>query len=829
MSLHSWFGRITQRSDEEPSPAATETLPIHSSLHAGLQRYIAEVSRDEGRRLGTIQPRRYGAATDLLARPGHELLELLHASMALRAGTTTGQVGSGFVGRAALDALLHEILRSRLPYTSHDLCLVIDQVVEQRSAGNVSWLPSLVTAVETYARRRGVSDSLSASLGGLCEQLRWVQPLGGDHNLRARLDGLLHQTSPLRRNSNSLRKIQPAPSPLTGHNTVTLMRKPKAERQSCQTPTRTIPSEDWVRNGYGLVAQYGSDQLEMLIKPAFAAVCKDNRHPIDPQMERVLKGYIWMCGMMESEEMADQLAMLAASAFHKLASGSIRSLRVGRTCIDTLALMRIPAALRALTELRTALAEPQVTKLLDQAVNKASQRQGTRPEEVAEAVAPTFGFDSNSTTTRKVGPYTAYLRVGQFCRIEIRWQKGQEVFDDMPADVRSEHVARFVELTKEIREFERALSVQRMRLERLMLTQREWHRPEFEQKYLFHPLIASLCSRLVWQISWDEVVVAGMWDGEFFRHYDGQALEVPEKAMFSLWHPVYSDEDYTKDWQQYLQRNRIMQPFAQAHRECYAPFEEELDEGLETHVSSRRLAGHALEQARLSTGANQRGWQLPALLPSDESATARLELPSWQLIAEWDIEGIPGPTDKVGRLACVSSDRVTFMPLYGDQPVPLGDVPPICYSEVMRDIEVLIGQSSTAHQVSWRDRLAALGFPDYWEAAPFRTSSEIARNRASLLAEILRQRPYESQCRLEGCVAVVRGKLRTYRVDLGCGLVRIGQKLVRLPDVPLLEVRWLPFENDPVLRTILTRVELLAHDSEIEDARIREELTGGYG
>ena len=125
--------------------------------------------------------------------------------------------------------------------------------------------------------------------------------------------------------------------------------------------------------------------------------------------QRVLKGYIWMCGMMESGAMTSQLTILAASAYTRLSSGEYRSGRIGKTCLATLANMRPPAALCALRELRTIVNEPALCKQIDLAIEKAAQRGGARLEEMVDTVAPAFGFDKDGRCIGRVGKYTARL------------------------------------------------------------------------------------------------------------------------------------------------------------------------------------------------------------------------------------------------------------------------------------------------------------------------------------------------------------------------------------------------------------------------------------
>jgi hypothetical protein len=172
--------------------------------------------------------------------------------------------------------------------------------------------------------------------------------------------------------------------------------------------------------------------------------------------------------------------------------------------------------------------------------------------------------------------------------------------------------------------------------------------------------------------------------------------------------------------------------------------------------------------------------------------------------------------------------------------VPLRDVPPVAFSEVMRDVDLLVGVASIGHDPTWLDGGGDAQHPSRWRAGPAATywrdfnAAELTESgyaRRFFLEDLLPKLAIAERCELDARHLVVRGKLRTYRIHLGSGNVTMEPEGRYLCIVVKNEAAaaagggvFLPFEGDRLLSAILSKAFLLARDEAIKDPAIRRQI-----
>jgi hypothetical protein len=158
---------------------------------------------------------------------------------------------------------------------------------------------------------------------------------------------------------------------------------------------------------------------------------------------------------------------------------------------------------------------------------------------------------------------------------------------------------------------------------------------------------------------------------------------------------------------------------------------------------------------------------------------------------------------------------------------PLADVPPLVFSEAMRDVDLFVGVTSIAADPDWTD-----GGPQrtYWERAGFAELTESAEARRDALERILPRLKIADRCTLDGRFLTVRGDLRTYKIHLGSANILMepdDSYLCIVPSPRSGEGKvFLPFE-DARLSLILSKAFLLAADTEITDESILLQIKRG--
>ena len=184
----------------------------------------------------------------------------------------------------------------------------------------------------------------------------------------------------------------------------------------------------------------------------------------------------------------------------------------------------------------------------------------------------------------------------------------------------------------------------------------------------------------------------------------------------------------------------------------------------------------------------------------------------------------------------LSTDQVRFLPLDENgqsglhHPLPLENVPPLVFSEVMRDVDLFVGVTSIGNDPAWQQHGAG-ALTDYWQQFSFGDLSQTAKTRQQTLETIVPRLAIAKQCQFDGSFLVVEGKLRTYKIHLGSGNVLMspndqylcivqkrGSGTSRTDNI------YLPFEGDNTLSLILSKAFLLADDDKIKDPTIANQI-----
>ena len=243
----------------------------------------------------------------------------------------------------------------------------------------------------------------------------------------------------------------------------------------------------------------------------------------------------------------------------------------------------------------------------------------------------------------------------------------------------------------------------------------------------------------------------------------------------------------------------------------------------------------------------------------DAYPPASRELPAWGLRAEFWIEGIGADygtdTNDAGVYLRVASDQVRFYrmdaaaniahaggggymanaggPGRGDvnEPLPLEQVPPLAFSEIMRDVDLFVGVASVGNDPAWQDGGPEGRHRDYWHSYSFGELSATAATRREVLQQLVPLLKIAPRCSFEERFLVVRGDKRTYKIHLGSGniLMEPDQYLCIVPDARARSGEpavLLPFEGDSVLSVILSKALLLADDTKIKDPTIVQQIGG---
>jgi hypothetical protein len=307
-----------------------------------------------------------------------------------------------------------------------------------------------------------------------------------------------------------------------------------------------------------------------------------------------------------------------------------------------------------------------------------------------------------------------------------------------------------------------------------------------------HPILAPMIGQLIW------VDQAGRsWQREGASFTDASLAKGKPKGALRLAHPVdmVADKSWVA-WQERVFAAGRRQPFKQVFRELYVLTAAERKQ----EPASHRYDGHQIQPRQALALLGRRGW-----LTSHETGTSRV-FHQYGLAARLDfLDGFLTPLE--ADLATLSGVYFTRRGEYLAE--PLESVPPIVFSEAMRDVDLVV---SVAH-AGGVDPEASHSTTEMREALIRETARLLKLTNISFV----------------GDHAVIAGALGEYSLHLGSGTVhrRPGGAVCIIPVGSQHRGRlFLPFaDDDPKTAEVVAKALLLARDEDIKDPSILEQLT----
>lgn len=308
------------------------------------------------------------------------------------------------------------------------------------------------------------------------------------------------------------------------------------------------------------------------------------------------------------------------------------------------------------------------------------------------------------------------------------------------------------------------------------------------------PLLSPLLARLVF--IGDGIVGYPTDGGKALRDFAGDTKPIKVKSL-RLAHPTdLASGGHWHDWQHDCFSNERVQPFKQLFRELYVLTP---DERAEPHAA-RRYAGHQVQPRQALALLGSRGW-----VSSPDEGVFRtfhdIGLVAWLTVQE--------PFFTPADIEELTLEAVRFRKKGEWQPVALADVPERAFSEVMRDLDLVV---SVAHR----------GGVD-----PEATASTI-QMRTDLVRETTRLLKLDNVRLDGGSHAFIDGKRGNYNIHLGSGIVhrQPGGMLLIVPVGSQHRGRlFLPFaDDDPRSAEVVSKVLLLARDEQIKDPNLLSQM-----
>ncbi|NVI89916.1 DUF4132 domain-containing protein [Actinomadura sp. BRA 177] len=466
-----------------------------------------------------------------------------------------------------------------------------------------------------------------------------------------------------------------------------------------------------------------------------------------------------------------------------------------------------PELVTAIRAVRRNVRHAGVPKQLDKMLKKVDAA-------LAERTKVALRLPDPGDLRRDLGDYTATITVTG--KAELTFEKDGKPLKGVPAPVRRDHKAELKELRDAVKRVDAQLATLSRALEGGFTADASHPFGRWRDTLVHHTIAGPTVRRLLWEIE----VAPGEWK-TVLPETDG-IPDAADDAPVRLWHPIRSEPDEIRAWRGLLIDRQIRQPFKQAFREIYLLTPAEV----ETGTYSNRFAAHLVHYRRMFALFRARGWTSRLLGPWDEGgadeATRTLAAGEWRarfshVLADWE-----------GEQEIAGTNRVLFdRRLDGAwRTAPLADVPPLVFSEAMRDVDLFVGVTSIAADPMWEDGEAH----EYWVREWHADLNESTQTRKDALARILPRTKIADRCSIDGRYLVVQGELRTYKIHLGSANIVMEPDdtfLCIVPERRALGAKvFLPFEDER-LALILSKAFLLAADDKITDESILLQIKRG--
>ena len=504
------------------------------------------------------------------------------------------------------------------------------------------------------------------------------------------------------------------------------------------------------------------------------------------------------------------LTKLAEKCFTKIPRVGPVSRKLGDTILTLLEESETIEGLGVLINLKARNKYPVFRDALKIAFKKAVNYSKLNPNEVEDYFINDYGLINGKVTIR-FGEFRSEVEVENFSKVNIVWYKPDgSLQKSVPAKVKNDFSSELKIWKAKHKDIKKELSGQKQRLEGFWHKKKSWSFNNWKQYILEHELLGFLTKPIIWQFEIGEKKFSAMWnDGELINS-NGTKITQFHDSNVSLWHPCNASLEEVQDWRNFILTNEIKQPFKQAYREIYLVTDAEVT----TSTYSNRYLNHIIRHQKFVALAKQRLWEYASVFAVDYP---NIEYSDYKIKATLDING---------RHEYVTTERVHFRDISKNEAMPMEEIPPIIFSETMRDVDLFVGVCSIGAEEIWHGNLHR----DYWSGYSKSKLSETAETRKSILKNIIPRLKIKDQCELTDKYLIIKGKVRTYKIHLGSGNILMepnDQYLCIVPDRSKKsnsDKIFLPIDDDYIFSIILSKALLLADDDKITDQVILNQI-----
>jgi hypothetical protein len=585
------------------------------------------------------------------------------------------------------------------------------------------------------------------------------------------------------------------------------------------------PTAKWKAQAAGLLATIGMAEFTAGLAELLRQTTPDPNR-LDPSLD-ILKGFVWAAPLIGAGELAGAVGRFAERCFGKVRGVGARSVKLGNAALHALSEMAgEPQAGAELFRLKTLIKYPSARKVIEQRIEELAARAGQSVDDLEDKALPDYGLSPGGTLRETFGEATAELHLTATATAVAWTGAGGKPVKAPPAGVKLDYKEELAAFQLHAKDIERARAAQALRLEQGWLEQRTWRLGDWRASFLAHPLRRPLTEALIWRVEEDGRHVSVLPAQGRLLDCAGDEACFADDARVSLWHPLDGTPEEVLAWRARIVEVGLTQPIKQAHREIYVLTDAER----QTETYSNRFAAHILRQHQFRALCLARGWQYDFMGGWDSWNEPTRHLPRLGLRVTYQVDPIEdGQRSEAYVPLHIATDQVRFIRDGGREPIPLTEVAPVVFSELLRDVDLFVAVTSVANDPRWTDGGPDGRFGGYWQSWAFGELGQSAETRRELIAQIAPRLSIADRLEIGDKALIVTGKRQKYAIHFGSTNIQIlpaNRYLCIVPDGTAREadkVR-LPFTGDTQLSTILAKAFMLVDESKITDLTILRQL-----
>lgn len=356
--------------------------------------------------------------------------------------------------------------------------------------------------------------------------------------------------------------------------------------------------------------------------------------------------------------------------------------------LDVLAAIGSDVALMNLDAIADKIKFQALKEKARQKIEMIAETRGLSREQLADRIAPTLDLDSDGSRSLAFGEGAGArtFRVGfDENLVPFVISSDGSRLGDLPKPRASDDAGIAAETArtwKVLKKDAKAIAESQIRrLERAMCAERRFTAEELRTLFIGHPLIFHLVRRLVWATFTEEREVLRLFrvaEDRSLADVDDEVFSLDADAAVGIPHRVLLREDDVRAWGDLFTSYEILQPFPQLGREVYRVAEDErttteLVRYANLVVDTRRVLGLTSGRGWRFSGAGDGGWIYEVNKELLDGSSVIIALDGGLLAGQMSESP---PVQKLLSVRLAGGRRI-------------GDLPPIAYSELARDLESL--------------------------------------------------------------------------------------------------------------------------------------------